>query len=195
MKKNIICSCALIVTLLLCLNSCNLVGQQCTPGEIQACYSSDGTEREQTCKSDGSGWESCNDINYSVWCDDETGLCWQNPQKDAYDLEDPGLIQPDAVRYCEELVFGGYDDWRLPDIDEMRTVISGNPPAEAGGACPMTEGSTRQDMGRPKYVDQSHRAPARGQVPATGYLNSREPVVTSRILHRWATRWSLYLQP
>ena len=147
MKKNVICYCALIVTFLLCLSNCNLVGQQCTPGETQACYSSDGTEKEQTCKADGSAWEACNTIDYSVWCDDETGLCWQDPQKDAYDLEDPGLIQPDAVRYCEELVLGGYDDWRLPNIDEMRTVIDGNPPAEAGGACPMTEGSPRDDMG------------------------------------------------
>ena len=116
MRKNVICSCALIVTLLLCLSSCHLVGQQCTPGETQTCYSADGTEKEQTCKADGRGWGTCNTIDYSIWCDDETGLCWQDPQKDAYDLEDPGLIQPDAVRCCEELVLAGYDDWRMHQL-------------------------------------------------------------------------------
>ena len=106
-----------------------------------------GPKRNRPAKQTAVAGKLVTTINYSIWCDDGTGLCWQDPQKDAYDLEDPGLIQPDAVRYCEELVFGGYDDWRLPNIDEMRTVISGNPPAETGGACPMTEGSPRDDMG------------------------------------------------
>ena len=41
-----------------------------------------------------------------------TDISWQDPQKDAYDYDDIGLQQPDALRYCEELVMGGYDDWR-----------------------------------------------------------------------------------
>ena len=80
------------------------------------------------------GHIDCDCPFYTVWWDNGTNLCWQDPQKDAYDYDDPGLTQPDAVRYCEELVFDGYDDWRLPNIDEMRTVISGNPLTETGGA-------------------------------------------------------------
>ena len=121
--------------------------QECLLGETQECFCSDGSLSIQSCKSDASGWEPCDCTYYTVWCDNETDLCWQDPQKDAYDYDDIGLTQPDALRYCEELVFGGYDDWRLPNIDEMRTVISGNPPTETGGECPVTEGSPRADMG------------------------------------------------
>jgi hypothetical protein len=128
-------------------SQCNQFVVVCEDGDQQECFCPDGTVSNQLCRSDGSGWESCDCTTYSIWCDDATGICWQDPQKDAYDLEDPGLIQPDAVRYCEELVLGGYDDWRLPDIDEMRTVISGNPPVETDGDCSVTEGSPRDDMG------------------------------------------------
>lgn len=125
----------------------NQVAGACEVGEEQECFCPDGTVSTQVCRSDGNGWKTCDCTTYSIWCDDTTGICWQDPQKDAYDLEDPGLTQPDALRYCEELVMGGYDDWRLPNIDEMRTVIAGNPPVEADGECPMTEGSSREDMG------------------------------------------------
>jgi len=118
----------------------------CKEGQTQPCYCPDGTVKEQTCKPDGRGWEPCDCTYYSYWCDNETGLCWQNPQKDAFTPGDGGLPQPDAVRYCQELVFGGYDDWRLPNIDEMRTLIRGNPGTETGGDCPITEGSPMADM-------------------------------------------------
>jgi hypothetical protein len=144
MKKSIYF--VLTLSCIFCYSSCDTVVQYCDSGETQTCYCPDGTDEEQSCKADGTAWEDCNCVDYTIWNDTSTELSWQDPQKDAYDLEDPGLTQPDAVRYCEELVFGGYDDWRLPDIDEMRTVISGNPPAETGGECPMTEGSSRDDM-------------------------------------------------
>ena len=96
------------------------------------------------CKEDGTGWEECDCRQYSYWDDPETNLSWQNPQKDAYTTDDGGLTQPDAIRYCEELVLGGYDDWR-PNIDELRTLLRGNPPAGTGGECPVG-GSPRDDM-------------------------------------------------
>ncbi|MCX5896162.1 MAG: DUF1566 domain-containing protein, partial [Proteobacteria bacterium] len=82
----------------------------------------------------------------TFWNDPATNLTWQDPQKDAYSSEDGGLTQPDAVRYCEELVMGGYADWRLPNIDEMRTLVRGNPATETGGDCLLTEGSLKDDM-------------------------------------------------
>ncbi len=127
---------AVLITLsvLLVLGSkCNHIVVVCEDGAEQECFCPDGTVGNQVCRSDGSGWESCDCTTYSIWCDDETDLCWQDPQKDAYDYDDIGLTQPDAIRYCEELVFGGYDDWKLPNIDEMRTVIRGNLPAETDG--------------------------------------------------------------
>ena len=136
-----------VLIFLICFIPTGGFTQECLVGETQECFCSDGTLGIQSCKADGSGWDPCGCTFYTVWCDNETNLCWQDPQKDAYDFDDPGLTQPDALRYCEELVLYGYDDWRLPNIDEMRTVISGNPPTETSGACPVTEGSPRDDMG------------------------------------------------
>ena len=120
--------------------------QECLVGETQACFCPDDTTSIQNCRTDGSGWENCDCTDYTIWNDPDTNLSWQDPQKDAYDYDDIGLQQPDALRYCEELVMGGYDDWRLPDIDELRTLVRGNPAIETGGDCPVHEGSPRADM-------------------------------------------------
>jgi len=116
----------------------------CTPGEMQECFCPDGTTGIQSCRTDGNGWNQCDCTYYSFWCDHTMNLCWQDPQRNPFD-GDPGLTQPDAIRYCQELVFGGYDDWWLPNIDELRTLIRGNPPTETGGECPITEGSPMAD--------------------------------------------------
>ena len=140
----------LLAVCVMCCISCKK--KYCEPGTTQPCYCSDGTTvKVQVCKEDGSGWEPCAACTnkYTYWNDPATNLTWQDPQKDAYNTADTGVIQPDAIRYCEELVLGGYNDWRLPNIDELRTLVRGNPDTETGGDCPMTEGSPRDDMLNP----------------------------------------------
>ena len=44
-----------------------------------------------------------------------------------------------AVEYCKNLEEGGYSDWRLPNIDELRTLVVNSPYAEPGGYCPISE--------------------------------------------------------
>ena len=44
-----------------------------------------------------------------------------------------------AVRYCKNLNEGGYSDWRLPNIDELRTLIQNHPGTQSGGLCPISE--------------------------------------------------------
>ena len=53
------------------------------------------------------------------WCDDASGLCWQNPPSDSpFDWEGAGSL-------CTGLSLGGHDNWRLPMIQELITLMRG----------------------------------------------------------------------
>lgn len=45
----------------------------------------------------------------------------------------------DSINYCENLNEGGYSNWRLPNIDELRTLIQNCSGTESGGACRASE--------------------------------------------------------
>jgi hypothetical protein len=60
-----------------------------------------------------------------------TGLMWQ---KDTADVNGDGLVSPewdggdaviwrDALEYCEGLSFAGHDDWRLPNVRELQSIV------------------------------------------------------------------------
>lgn len=53
-----------------------------------------------------------------VVSDAMTGLVWQ-----ASSLDDTLLSWGDALTYCEGLVHAGKDDWRLPSIKELATIV------------------------------------------------------------------------
>lgn len=46
-----------------------------------------------------------------------TGLMWQ------YKDDDQTRNWENALTYCEDLHLAGYDDWRLPDIRELRSLV------------------------------------------------------------------------
>lgn len=52
----------------------------------------------------------------------------------------PGISMgyEEAVSYCENLSENGHDDWRLPNIDELRSLIK-NRKTETGGECKVSE--------------------------------------------------------
>lgn len=146
----------LLRLLLLLITSAVISGcymNNCKPSVAQYCACSDGSRTEQICLEDGRGWSVCNCTNsYRIWEDPVTALSWQDPQKDAYTKDYRGLTQPDAKRYCKELILGGYSDWRLPNIDELRTLVRGNPSHESSGDCPVREGSFKGDMYDPGCI-------------------------------------------
>ncbi|WLE99109.1 MAG: DUF1566 domain-containing protein [Candidatus Electrothrix communis] len=72
-------------------------------------------------------------INNGDTIDDQgTGLTWQ---QDTADVNTDGIITSDAypdgdvaawedaLAYCENLIFAGESDWRLPNIRELRSIV------------------------------------------------------------------------
>ena len=98
-----------------------------------------------------------------IWCDPDANLCWQNPQRAGFDLQDDGLIAAEAAPYCESLVLDGYDDWRLPTIAELRSLIAGEAATEPGGTCPIAaNASTRVGFDRSCHGAERLAGPTSG---------------------------------
>lgn len=61
------------------------------------------------------------DIKPEVAIDTKSGLMWQRKQTEK------SMTHKEAEDYCSALVLDGHDDWRLPTISELRTLIVGCP--------------------------------------------------------------------
>lgn len=77
------------------------------------------------------------DDEESIWIDELSGLTWQNFARVLimYSLEQ-------AIYYCEVLEWAGFDDWRLPSISELRSLVRGCSLTETGGECGVTDDCT-----------------------------------------------------
>jgi len=51
--------------------------------------------------------------------DTDTKLIWQNNGKDT-----SAYNQYDAIYYCKSLSLGGFNDWKLPDFDTLKTFYT-----------------------------------------------------------------------
>jgi len=60
------------------------------------------------------------------------GLMWSAISENFHTWEE-------SVSYCENLTDLGYYDWRLPTVNELRTLIQNCPETETGGSCTMTD--------------------------------------------------------
>ncbi len=75
-------------------------------------------------------WE----VREDVVIDKNSTLMWQRGHS-----EDLSMSQYDAIEYCQDLILDGHEDWRLPSISELRTVIQGCKRTEPGGACKVED--------------------------------------------------------
>jgi len=56
------------------------------------------------------------DTGSEVVLDGMNGLVWKKTWANEKDW-------PQALAYCEALSYGGYDDWKLPNIAELRSLV------------------------------------------------------------------------
>lgn len=64
----------------------------------------------------------------ATWLDAATGRTWQVDVKE-------NVTFAEAAAYCEALALEGSVDWRLPTVDELRTIISGCAATAKNGTC------------------------------------------------------------
>lgn len=117
---------------------------ECVPGHF-ICGSIGGQEYSYYCKeNDQEKYETCREgCNAStgkcnIWKDPDTGLTWTS-LKYYKDDGSSGLAWDESLAYCSDLEEGGYTDWHLPNIDELRSLVQNCPGSELGGACKASE--------------------------------------------------------
>ena len=128
----------------------------CTGWDLSGCQgngsSSDpndpGNNNDPTNPGNGGG-NGGNGDTTGIWVDPKpfngtVHLMWENPMghKGTGGL---GPTHAKSVEYCENLILAGHDDWRLPTIDELRTLVRGISTIEPGGKCPTTNACTKQE--------------------------------------------------
>jgi protein-disulfide isomerase len=115
-----------------CGNGIVETGEECDGSAQRPCPAGSGTQAcTGTCT-----WGPC----VTTACDGGyfdagSGLCWQNPPTDRQ------LDWASATAYCRALDVGGFGpgSWRLPTINELRSLIRGCPATESGGSCGVTD--------------------------------------------------------
>ncbi len=67
------------------------------------------------------------------WYDSASDLVWQNPPADNK------MNWECAKEYCANLNLDGHDDWRLPTIGQLRSLIRGCSETKTGGDCTIQD--------------------------------------------------------
>jgi hypothetical protein len=117
-----------------CPTGCCDANGVCQPGDTNAACGYAGVACT-ACTPAGNNCES-GECTTLVWTDPTTGYVWQNGAT----VGQATYTWAAAQTYCTGLSWGGYTGWRLPDINELRSLIQGCAGTETGGSCDVTDG-------------------------------------------------------
>lgn len=102
---------------------------------VEAVDVASGAHWENTVRADGADPQTLTiplraavtkeELKKGYWTDPETGLTWAAAD------DGSAIIYTRADYYCRNLTLGGFKDWSLPSIDELKKLFGG--PATAGG--------------------------------------------------------------
>jgi hypothetical protein len=110
----------------------------CGDGRGETCGRATDCQGGLLCVDGGCAQVASTDIG-GVYADPVTRLQWQmRPTSGPVDWES-------AVMHCESLELSG-TGWRLPSVDELRTLIRGCPATESGGPCAATNACLTYDL-------------------------------------------------
>ena len=127
----------LILTLCLTILSC-FIYFACTTSDDSnndnETPSSDSNDPDDDEVKHSAGYIILDDLPEDVWTDPDSGLMWQ-----VWPKYRARLLYYEAIDHCKTLVYGGYEDWHLPSISELRSLIRGCPGTQTGGGCDLTD--------------------------------------------------------
>jgi hypothetical protein len=76
-----------------------------------------------------------------TWSDPDSGLEWAMHLYPEFSSGAKFFVAyQEAKAYCDGLQWAAHDDWRLPSINELRTLVRGCPATMPGGACGYADG-------------------------------------------------------